>query len=66
MDETRYDAQTVHLLETGNYGSLAFDSAAVLTRLVSETYRVFGVQDYTNVLLNIVFIVFWYCEVYEY
>lgn len=53
VDETHYDELAVHLLETGNYGSEA--EAFVSIRpplypwLVSQVYRVFGVQNYTAV-----------------
>ncbi|MCR5164817.1 MAG: glycosyltransferase family 39 protein [Thermoguttaceae bacterium] len=60
VDETHYDALAVHLLETGIYGSEA--EAFVSIRpplypwLVSEIYRVFGVQNYTAVRVVQIFL----------
>ena len=60
VDETHYDALAVHLLETGIYGSEA--EAFVSIRpplypwLVSEIYRVFGLQNYTAVRVVQIFL----------
>lgn len=60
VDETHYDELAVHLLETGIYGSE--EEAFVSIRpplypwLVSQVYRVFGVQNYTAVRIVQIFL----------
>jgi len=50
VDETHYNTLAVHLLETGNFGSEAEPFVSIRPPLypwlVSEIYRLFGIQNY--------------------
>ena len=53
VDETHYDELAVHLVETGDFGSETEPYVSIRPPLypwlISEIYRVFGIQNYTAV-----------------